>query len=573
LTALKGVRELYPADVAVYFKNFPLSSNPDSQTAAQAALAAHRQASSMPCTRRCSSTMIEELGGRGPMMVALPRGSEEDAGGMGDPGWARRTRWLAIVVLLHTRCGSDEAPGSAADNIDAGPAMCGPCEDVQVRTRMLPDAHVARPYEQSISAAGGCAPLEWTVVDGSLPDGLTLAPQSGSIAGMPTTIGTSSATVRVSDSCGHAALRAVTLAVRDHLVPVRVAAGAAHSLALLSDGRVAAWGSNQLGQVGNDSTEDALAPVLVGEIHSAIAVAAGEYYSVALLSDGTLLSWGYAAVLPPPGGLQGWTAPRPVVHAEAEDMVEISAGNAHALARRAAGDAIGIGWSVYLGDGELVETDGHPEVALYTGRQVTSVAAGDMHSLMALASGEVVAWGDNFHGQLGDGTQEPRAHEVAVQGLGGVTQVAVGLSHSLARDLDGRVHAWGWNLAGALGSGTTLDERAPALVEGIATAVRVDAGWYHSLALLEDGTVLSWGNADDGQLGREIVYDPMTVTSTAWSPGAVLDGALDVAAGGDHTLVVLTDGRVVSFGENALGQLGTGDTENRALPAEVLAAW
>jgi alpha-tubulin suppressor-like RCC1 family protein len=44
---------------------------------------------------------------------------------------------------------------------------------------------------------------------------------------------------------------------------VAVAAGIHHSLALCSDGRVAAWGSNGYGELGNNSTTSSSVPVEV----------------------------------------------------------------------------------------------------------------------------------------------------------------------------------------------------------------------------------------------------------------------------------------------------------------------
>jgi len=80
----------------------------------------------------------------------------------------------------------------------------------------------------------------------------------------------------------------------------RIAAGAAHNLALCSDGTVAAWGDNLWGALGDGSTESRLVPVEVSREMSAsaldgktvIAITAGRQHSVALCDDGTIASWG-----------------------------------------------------------------------------------------------------------------------------------------------------------------------------------------------------------------------------------------------------------------------------------------
>jgi alpha-tubulin suppressor-like RCC1 family protein len=78
---------------------------------------------------------------------------------------------------------------------------------------------------------------------------------------------------------------------------VKVAAatvGLLHALALTTGGRVLAWGSNQLGQLGDGTTTDRHTPVFVklpagdkvGEL------AAGKYVSVALTTAHQVLAWG-----------------------------------------------------------------------------------------------------------------------------------------------------------------------------------------------------------------------------------------------------------------------------------------
>ena len=60
------------------------------------------------------------------------------------------------------------------------------------------------------------------------------------------------------------------------------------------DGSVWAWGSNWRGQLGDGTTEDSDVPVCVPGIVEAVAVAVagGGRRSLALLSDGRVLAWG-----------------------------------------------------------------------------------------------------------------------------------------------------------------------------------------------------------------------------------------------------------------------------------------
>src|SRR5438094_719275 len=69
----------------------------------------------------------------------------------------------------------------------------------------------------------------------------------------------------------------------------RPAVGYAHTCAIV-DNAVACWGDNMFGQVGNNTTANALTPVSIGL--PATAVALGEGYSCAITSFGGAKCWG-----------------------------------------------------------------------------------------------------------------------------------------------------------------------------------------------------------------------------------------------------------------------------------------
>lgn len=72
-----------------------------------------------------------------------------------------------------------------------------------------------------------------------------------------------------------------------------VAAGKAHSTALLANGTVMAWGNNEEGQLGGGTkATKSTVPVAVKGLSGVTAIAAGGEHGLALLSDGTVMSWG-----------------------------------------------------------------------------------------------------------------------------------------------------------------------------------------------------------------------------------------------------------------------------------------
>ena len=77
----------------------------------------------------------------------------------------------------------------------------------------LPDAYVGQSYSAAYSAAGGHAPLTYSLAAGTLPAGLSLNASTGAITGTPSATGTSNFTVRATDARGNVADRAGSIAV------------------------------------------------------------------------------------------------------------------------------------------------------------------------------------------------------------------------------------------------------------------------------------------------------------------------------------------------------------------------
>jgi alpha-tubulin suppressor-like RCC1 family protein len=110
----------------------------------------------------------------------------------------------------------------------------------------------------------------------------------------------------------------------------------------------------------------------------------------------------------------------------------------------------------------------------------------------------------------------------------------------------------------------------------ISTAVSVSAGEYHSCATLQNGTAQCWGAAAFGQIGNGTTADtsvPVTVIGVGGY--GTLSGIANVSAGGgdinetddyEQTCTLMSDGTVVSWGQNNYGQLGNGTTTMSIAP-------
>jgi hypothetical protein len=96
----------------------------------------------------------------------------------------------------------------------------------------LPAAVVGIPYSVTLQAAGGRAPLTWSLVSGSLPTGLTLS-AAGVISGTPTATGNFAFVARVADasSPGQSATQNFQISVGGRATTTSVAVVPASSLA------------------------------------------------------------------------------------------------------------------------------------------------------------------------------------------------------------------------------------------------------------------------------------------------------------------------------------------------------
>ena len=71
-----------------------------------------------------------------------------------------------------------------------------------ITTRSLKAGRVGEPYRATLKATGGQKPYTWSVLSGSLPQGLRLNSATGTITGTPREAGTFDLTFQVKDALG-----------------------------------------------------------------------------------------------------------------------------------------------------------------------------------------------------------------------------------------------------------------------------------------------------------------------------------------------------------------------------------
>jgi len=94
--------------------------------------------------------------------------------------------------------------GSGSYTYNPGPALLFPAP---------PGGEVGVAYSDQLTVTGGTSPFTWSVSVGSLPPGLTLNPSTGLLSGTPTSAGSYSFTIKVTDSAGLTDTEPVSLTV------------------------------------------------------------------------------------------------------------------------------------------------------------------------------------------------------------------------------------------------------------------------------------------------------------------------------------------------------------------------
>ncbi len=216
-------------------------------------------------------------------------------------------------------------------------------------------------------------------------------------------------------------------------ISATLAAGAAHTVGLRSDGSVVALGWNDYGQCNVDGWRDI------------VAVAPGGFHTVGLQSDGSVVAVGYNG-----SGrceVSGWT-----------DIVAIAAGGYHTVGLRSDGSVVATG----------LNTSGQCDVSDW--RDIVAIAAGGYHTVGLKRDGTVVSVGANGYGQCD------------VSGWRDIVAIAAGEHHTIGLKRDGTVVAVGNNRYGQCDVSDWRD------------IVAVAAGDIHTVGLRSDGTVVAVGD-------------------------------------------------------------------------------
>ncbi len=353
--------------------------------------------------------------------------------------------------------------------------------------------------------------------------------------------------------------------------PTQISAGNKFTCAVMSDGIVECWGSNENGRLGDDAFLLSFTPREVTNISSAVAVSAGARHACALLRDDTVACWGDNS-----GGQLGdklWDSSNvPVKVADITTADAVAAGVEHTCVAADNFDSIycfGNNSEGQSGADAGIYLTNIPTKVAALHSNVVGLGAGRSHTCVISLSnpGPVACWGSNRRYQLGQSDLTDSNSPVLAGNIKNAAALAVGDQHNCALiggTAAGTVQCWGWGYYGQLGTGSTQDSYVANNVFGITSAIAVTAA-NQSCALLSDGTVKCWGFNNGGELG-----DGTTVSKSTPVFVRGLSNVKQITAGALHTCALLNDNSVKCWGENGYGQLGNGTSNGSLVPTPVV---
>jgi alpha-tubulin suppressor-like RCC1 family protein len=342
--------------------------------------------------------------------------------------------------------------------------------------------------------------------------------------------------------------------------------GAAHNLAIYSDGALWAWGNNSYGQLGDGTNIDKNTPTKIGINTTWNSISSNSHHNLGIKNDGTLWAWGRNNH----GQLGDGTnvdKNTPTQIGTDTNWSTISIGHFHSLALKNDGTlwAWGGNNGGQLGDGTNI--DKNTPIQIGTDTNWSKISGGRLHNSGIKNDGTLWAWGDNSFGQLGDGTNINKITPTQIGTDINWSTISSRDLHCLAIKNNGTLWAWGYNSLGQLGIGSYINQTTPTQIGTDTNWNTISANYSKSLAIKNNGTLWGSGSNGNGDLGDGTISNKNILTQI----GTDTNWATTIS-GGNHSIVKKNDGSLWVSGANFSGQLGDGTNVSKNTHSAVFCA-
>jgi uncharacterized repeat protein (TIGR02543 family) len=364
--------------------------------------------------------------------------------------------------------------------------------------------------------------------------------------------------------------------------------GYGYTIAVTNSDKIFAWGLNLSGQLGNGNKINQNYPI---EITNNIPLNDSEFISkIECGNDFTILLTNHSRIFAFGNNSSyqlaistGVSSSIPVDITELlklqvdETIVDISSGVNFTILLTSEGRILtwGSNFNGQLGDlGDTYDFKIHDitsNFGLDSSDRIIMIKAGNTHGIAFSNDKKIFTWGGNFSGQLGDGTTLSKTLPIDITSSisfnpDETISMIVAKDYNLLLTSKNRIFAWGNNYNGNFGNGNTTNSLIPILITpdfnlGVGEMiVKITAGNNHTVALSSNYRIFIWGSNYYGEFESATPLTssvPMEITETLLTE--LKYPVIDITAGGNSTIVMASNGYVVTWGNSLYGQLGNNE--------------
>ncbi len=342
--------------------------------------------------------------------------------------------------------------------------------------------------------------------------------------------------------------------------------------------------------VSDDSTSSIMVPLLTGE-------SIGTYYikqqnGAIITSENRLLVWGYnffnnVDLTSKSTVFLAYDITPQLMLQLGETILQVSIGfgNYAILTSNHRVIVWGNGSNYGLGNGLntsiITPTDITGNFSLNSGEFITNIQMGNTLGAALTSAGRMFTWGNGSYGELGNGTTTYVALPVDITPFFNlnasdfISSIYVGDDNLAAISSTGAFYLWGNNNHHQVNSSSDLKVSTPYLMNtdlNLNLSEQIDKVIFFfssTMILTSEGRILGWGQNSNGELGTLDNLEqttPVDVTANFVSVGETI---IDISAN-FHTLHVLTSNqRVIGVGSNSNGEIGNNSTASSLTPIDI----
>lgn len=282
-----------------------------------------------------------------------------------------------------------------------------------------------------------------------------------------------------------------------------VACGQAHSIAVTDVGALVSWGAAELGQLGHKDVVgvvDVIQPRIIKgmrELHF-VRVACGAAHTLALTGSGEVYSFGqgiFGAL--GSGNMDNNNTPIGIEELWGLGIIQIACGENHSAALSVDGQVFTWGRGKYgqLGHGSVQNEFKPIQVKAVADQMIVQVICGGNHTMAVNSEGRLFSWGQGHWGQTGLGNTQDELIPKQVYALEGaqVIRASAGARHSIAITDGGIIYGWGDGEQNQLGKIESEVQLLPAILPSLQRKglqiLYVVASGEHTIAVFEPSEV------------------------------------------------------------------------------------